>query len=224
MKRVLEAADVYLCTSHDEGLGLPLLEAQFAGLPIVAPDKPVFREVLAGSGTFIDPGTAGRGCRCDHDSDRAAKLARPPSDCRNEQRSTLERRCRARSRGRTVGIFRRAQRAFRRPSFSREARLEVMSVRHPTRRQVLAGLTGALGIASTQGPKAFATETGTKRSLAAIAAEKGIKFGASFAVHELDGPRGNDYAQIYVRDARLLTSELGFKLATLRPTADKIDF
>jgi glycosyltransferase involved in cell wall biosynthesis len=54
VKRVLEAADVYLCTSHDEGLGLPLLEAQFAGLPVVAPDKPVFREVLADSGTFID--------------------------------------------------------------------------------------------------------------------------------------------------------------------------
>ena len=99
-----------------------------------------------------------------------------------------------------------------------------MSVRHPTRRQVLAGLTGALGIASTQAPKAFATEIGTKRSLAAIAAEKGIKFGASFAVHELNGPRGHDYVQMYLRDARLLTSELGFKLATLRPTADKIDF
>jgi glycosyltransferase involved in cell wall biosynthesis len=55
VKRVLEAADVYLCTSHDEGLGLPLLEAQFAGLPIIAPDKSVFHEVLAGSGTFIDP-------------------------------------------------------------------------------------------------------------------------------------------------------------------------
>ena len=55
VKRVLETADVYLCTSHDEGLGLPLLEAQFAGLPIVAPDKSVFREVLASSGTFIDP-------------------------------------------------------------------------------------------------------------------------------------------------------------------------
>jgi glycosyltransferase involved in cell wall biosynthesis len=54
VKRILEAADIYLCTSHDEGLGLPLLEAQFAGLPVVAPDKPVFREVLADSGTFID--------------------------------------------------------------------------------------------------------------------------------------------------------------------------
>jgi glycosyltransferase involved in cell wall biosynthesis len=54
VKHVLEAGDVYLCTSHDEGLGLPLLEAQFAGLPVVAPDKPVFREVLADSGTLID--------------------------------------------------------------------------------------------------------------------------------------------------------------------------
>ncbi len=54
VKALLEQADVYLCTSHDEGLGLPLLEAQYAGLPIVAPDAPVFREVLGNSGTFID--------------------------------------------------------------------------------------------------------------------------------------------------------------------------
>jgi glycosyltransferase involved in cell wall biosynthesis len=53
VKAALEAADIYLCTSHDEGLGLPLLEAQFAGLPVAAPDQPVFREVLAQSGTFI---------------------------------------------------------------------------------------------------------------------------------------------------------------------------
>ena len=54
VKRVIENADLYLCTSHDEGLGLPLLEAQFAGLPVIAPDQPVFREVLGTSGTFID--------------------------------------------------------------------------------------------------------------------------------------------------------------------------
>lgn len=51
--RIIEAADVYLCSSHDEGLGLPLLEVQFAGLPVVAPDSAVFREVLGDSGTFI---------------------------------------------------------------------------------------------------------------------------------------------------------------------------
>jgi glycosyltransferase involved in cell wall biosynthesis len=53
-RRVVEDCDVYLCTSHDEGLGLPLLEVQYAGLPVVAPDAPVFREVLGQSGTFID--------------------------------------------------------------------------------------------------------------------------------------------------------------------------
>jgi glycosyltransferase involved in cell wall biosynthesis len=57
-KTILEASDIYLCTSHDEGLGLPLIEAQFAGLPVVAPDAPVFREVLGESGTFIDPSNA----------------------------------------------------------------------------------------------------------------------------------------------------------------------
>ena len=73
VKRVLETADVYLCTSHDEGLGLPLLEAQFAGLPIVAPDKPVFREVLAGSGTFIEPR------RADATADAIRDLIAPPN-------------------------------------------------------------------------------------------------------------------------------------------------
>ncbi|MBX9926923.1 MAG: glycosyltransferase [Hyphomicrobiaceae bacterium] len=58
VKSVLESADIYLCTSHDEGLGLPLLEAQYAGIPVVAPDQPVFREVLATSGVFIDPADA----------------------------------------------------------------------------------------------------------------------------------------------------------------------
>lgn len=54
VKRLVESADVYLCTSFDEGLGLPLLEVQYAGLPVIAPDQTVFREVLGPSGTFID--------------------------------------------------------------------------------------------------------------------------------------------------------------------------
>lgn len=52
-RRLLEA-DALLCTSHEEGLGLPLLEAQYAGLPVIAPDDAVFREVLDNSGIFID--------------------------------------------------------------------------------------------------------------------------------------------------------------------------
>jgi glycosyltransferase involved in cell wall biosynthesis len=55
VKQLLEAADIFICTSHEEGLGLPLLEAQYAGLPIVAPDAPIFREVLDAAGVFIAP-------------------------------------------------------------------------------------------------------------------------------------------------------------------------
>lgn len=55
VSQLLQNADAFICTSHEEGLGLPLLEAQYAGLPIIAPDANVFREVLDQSGIFIDP-------------------------------------------------------------------------------------------------------------------------------------------------------------------------
>jgi len=55
VRAILDAADFFICTSHDEGLGLPLLEAQYGGLPVIAPDAPVFREVLGESGIFIAP-------------------------------------------------------------------------------------------------------------------------------------------------------------------------
>lgn len=55
VRELLRDADALISTSHDEGLGLPLLEAQYAGLAVIAPEKPVFREVLADSGLFIDP-------------------------------------------------------------------------------------------------------------------------------------------------------------------------
>lgn len=54
VRQRLQQADALLCTSHEEGLGLPLLEAQYAGLPIIAPDDGIFREVLDESGIFID--------------------------------------------------------------------------------------------------------------------------------------------------------------------------
>ena len=54
-RELLNAADALISTSHDEGLGLPLLEAQYGGLPVIAPDKAVFREVLGESGLFMDP-------------------------------------------------------------------------------------------------------------------------------------------------------------------------
>ncbi|OQW54204.1 MAG: glycosyl transferase [Proteobacteria bacterium SG_bin9] len=58
VKRRIEQAGALLCTSHEEGLGLPLLEAQYAGVPVIAPDDAIFREVLAGSGIFIDRSNA----------------------------------------------------------------------------------------------------------------------------------------------------------------------
>ena len=51
---IVARADALISTSHDEGLGLPLLEAQYAGLPVIAPDKPVFSEVLGESGLLVD--------------------------------------------------------------------------------------------------------------------------------------------------------------------------
>ncbi len=55
VRDLMAKAHALISTSHDEGLGLPLVEAQYAGLPVVAPDKPVFREVLGRSGLFVDP-------------------------------------------------------------------------------------------------------------------------------------------------------------------------
>ena len=54
VREKLHQADALLCSSHEEGLGLPLLEAQYAGLPVIAPDDAIFREVLGVSGIFID--------------------------------------------------------------------------------------------------------------------------------------------------------------------------
>jgi glycosyltransferase involved in cell wall biosynthesis len=60
VRTIIEASDFFICTSRDEGLGLPLLEVQHAGLPVIAPDQPVFREVLAESGILIDPKSPGK--------------------------------------------------------------------------------------------------------------------------------------------------------------------
>lgn len=54
VREILDRADILVCTSHEEGLGLPLLEAQYAGLPVAAPDAPIFHEVLGRSGIFLD--------------------------------------------------------------------------------------------------------------------------------------------------------------------------
>lgn len=83
VKRVLEDADIYLCTSFDEGLGLPLLEAQYAGLVVFAPDAPVFREVLGDSGHYIDLENA------DDSARQIAKLIANPHWRRTTQTSAI---------------------------------------------------------------------------------------------------------------------------------------
>ena len=55
VSKIIEGSDFLICTSHDEGLGLPLLEVQHAGLLVIAPDQPIFREVLGESGLLINP-------------------------------------------------------------------------------------------------------------------------------------------------------------------------
>jgi glycosyltransferase involved in cell wall biosynthesis len=55
VRSIIEASDFLISTSRDEGLGLPMLEVQHCGLPVIAPDQPIFREVLGESGILINP-------------------------------------------------------------------------------------------------------------------------------------------------------------------------
>lgn len=48
-----QSATALIAASRDEGFGLPLIEAAYFGLPILASDIPVFREVTAGHATFF---------------------------------------------------------------------------------------------------------------------------------------------------------------------------
>lgn len=71
-RSIIEASDIFLCTSHQEGLGLPLLEVQYCGMPVIAPNDNVFREFLGASGIFVDPSSPKRAA--DH---IAGKIATP---------------------------------------------------------------------------------------------------------------------------------------------------
>lgn len=54
IRQLIASASIYLSTSHDEGLGLPLLELQYSGIAVVAANIPVFDEVLGDSGLLLD--------------------------------------------------------------------------------------------------------------------------------------------------------------------------
>ncbi|WP_375463398.1 glycosyltransferase [uncultured Methylobacterium sp.] len=55
LRSLAARSHLLLSTSRAEGLGLPLLEIQHGGLPVVAPQGAVFREVLGESGLLIRP-------------------------------------------------------------------------------------------------------------------------------------------------------------------------
>lgn len=54
IKKLVESSSFYLSSSHDEGLGLPLLELQYSGIAVVANNIAVFQEVLKNSGLLIN--------------------------------------------------------------------------------------------------------------------------------------------------------------------------
>ncbi len=91
-----------------------------------------------------------------------------------------------------------------------------------TRRAVIGGMAASSLSMHLRDP-AFAAEP-TERSLGEIAADRGLLFGASFATHELDKPTARAYAEMYTADARIITSELEFKLSVLSAKPGSPDF
>ncbi len=58
LAQIFEASDCLIAASLGEGFGLPLIEAAQAGLPILARDIPVFREVAGDYATYFSGATA----------------------------------------------------------------------------------------------------------------------------------------------------------------------
>lgn len=52
---LLRGATALVSASRDEGFGIPLVEAMQLGTPVVVSDIPVFREVAADAGRYVDP-------------------------------------------------------------------------------------------------------------------------------------------------------------------------
>lgn len=54
LKAMYQGQHLFLLLSSYEGFGLPLIEAQRSGLPVLCSDIPVFREVLGASALYMD--------------------------------------------------------------------------------------------------------------------------------------------------------------------------
>ncbi|WP_430910344.1 glycosyltransferase [Methylobacterium sp. sgz302541] len=76
LRRLAETCHLLLSTSKAEGLGLPLLEVQHGGLPVVAPEADIFAEVLGASALFIRPGEPEAAARAVAEAARSGDLAR----------------------------------------------------------------------------------------------------------------------------------------------------
>ena len=55
VQTMLQQAKALLFPSFAEGLGIPILEAAALGVPCIASDIPVFREVAPPETTFLNP-------------------------------------------------------------------------------------------------------------------------------------------------------------------------
>lgn len=54
LHQIYERADWLVLLSEYEGFGLPVIEAQAAGIPVICSDLPVFREVAGDAATYLD--------------------------------------------------------------------------------------------------------------------------------------------------------------------------
>ncbi|MEQ1576826.1 MAG: endo-1,4-beta-xylanase [Hyphomicrobium sp.] len=95
---------------------------------------------------------------------------------------------------------------------------------YPMSRRSLLKAAGLALAGSGIPPHAAWSAGADEPGLSALAAAKGLMFGASFASHELDRDYASQYAAIYERDCAVLTTELELKLPILRPDAGTIDF
>lgn len=55
LRILYSSATAFIYPSHNEGFGIPLLEAMACGTPVVAADTPVFREVAGDAALYFDP-------------------------------------------------------------------------------------------------------------------------------------------------------------------------
>ncbi len=62
LKNIYNSFDSLLLLSEYEGFGLPLLEAQMFGLPVICSDIAIFKEVLNNSAVFINPNDINDAC------------------------------------------------------------------------------------------------------------------------------------------------------------------